>query len=52
MTRAGVQKASCLLIKDVELHEVMRQPVIVDGMLGIHPLTIHYVTAAEDLMEC
>ncbi len=41
-----------LPIQHIEFHKVMRQAVIVDGMLGVHPFTVHDVAVSQHIPEC
>src|SRR5215469_1294193 len=47
MSLSSRQEHASVLVQDIEFHKVMGQQVVKDRMLGIYPLTVHYISGAK-----
>ena len=52
MTTVGIKVLASLAIEDVKLHEIVRQAVVEDRVLGIEPFAIDDVARAKALPQC
>ena len=51
VSTVGVQKNSAFTVIDVEFQKVVRQRVIVDGMLGEHPFAVHDIACSQQVKQ-